>query len=322
MTALRRRQLLRGALALGAGWALPLRAAEGRLGEPWLVARGAPLELWPARLGLDLGATLAAIAQWRIAPGARLVLRLDDGIHAQSGTLNLAHPDGARLAIVGNVAQPARCTLAWSGPEDGLYAGAGTVLGWLDGVTLVHGAPRARGQGSAVLADEGGVIRCGSAVAARHFYYGFQARFGGVIACGGSSSRGAGDANYFAFNGGHINAPGARADEARDADLGLGSGFVAEYGGTINATDAQAQGNLLAGYTALSNGVIRAYRASASRNGGAGFYTNTGGIIVAHEGQAQANCGPGLLARDGASGITGNHIVEQHNMAAPATCRP
>lgn len=296
------------------------RPYERFLGEAWRLPRASTLEVWPAELGLDIGAMLAAVDAWAIPADSQLVIRLKDGEHAQKRTLAVRHAAGNRLAIVGNRAEPGRCRIQWAGADDGLYVGAGCVLGMLDGVVLEHTAPQARALGSAVLADEGGVILCGPRVRARHFYYGFQARIGGVIRCGGTESEDAGDANYFAFNGGHIFARNARAHGARDEKNALGSGFVAEYGGTIDAADSVAQYNLLAGYTALSNGAIRAYGARAEHNGRAGFYAAGGGRIVAHRAQARANCGDGLLTLDGGSGISGNGIVNAANAAKAQTC--
>lgn len=296
------------------------REYERFLGAAWRVPRATTLEVWPSALGLDLAGVLSAVDEWTVPSDSQLVVRLKDGEHAQQRTLAIRHPAGSRLAIVGNRSEPARCRIVWSGPDDGLYVGAGCVLGLLDGVVLEHAAPRARGLGSALLADEGGVIRCGTQVQARHFYYGFQARIGGAIRCAGTESHGAGDANYFAFNGGHLYARKARAFGARDEKNRLGSGFVAEYGGTIDAAEALAQYNLLAGFTALSNGVIRAYETRAEHNGRAGYYTATGGRIVAHDARARANCGAGLLAQDGGDGISGNRIVSEANSAKPQTC--
>lgn len=268
-----------GALSLDAPALAAPREAERFLERAWRLPRGAAYELRLGALGLDLAGALAATDAWSVPPDATLVLRLADGEHHHARTLAVRHPAGARLAIVGNREHPERCRLLWSGPDDGLYVGAGCVLGLLDGLTLEHAAPGGRALGSAVLADEGGTIRCGAAVHARHFYYGFQARIGGVIRCAGTQSHGAGDANYFAFNGGHLYARKALATGARDERQGLGSGFVAEYGGSIDAEGAVARENLLAGFTALSNGVIRAHGAVAERNGRPS-HTDSGGRVL------------------------------------------
>lgn len=302
---MKRRDLMIGVAALTLG----ARAAaapfvRARLGSTWTMPKGTSVELWPADLGLDLAGVLAAIGMWRIVPGARVTIRLPDGIHAQRGPVDLGHPDGIRLAIVGNVDNPERCRLVWQGPTDGLYCGAGAVLGRIDGVQIEHAAIDARGQGSGLLADLGGAILCGPRVIVRGFCYGCQARHGGVIRCPGMTSFGAGDAGYFASSGGHLHCEGAQAIGARDATSGLGSGFVAESGGSINAVAALAERNLLAGFTALSNGVIRAHRATAQGNGRAGFYASTGGTIIVHEAIARAHLGQSFRAGRTADGGT------------------
>lgn len=318
-----RRYFLLGTIALSlrsscGRAAVPL--AERSLEGPWRVPGSSVFELWPSRLGLDLAATLAAVDEWSIPFDSRLVLRIEDGEHPQGGTLNVQHPYGRRLSIIGNRSDPSRCRLLWQGTDDALYVGAGGVLGLIDGITLEHTAPRNRGLASAILADEGAVIRCGPLTQARGFYYGFQARIGGVISCRETESHGAGDANYFAFNGGHISANGAKAFGAEDKAQGLGSGFVAEYGGTINAQSAIARYNAFSGFTALSNGVIRAYASRAENNGRAGYYVGTGGTIVAHDAAARRNCGDGLSSVDRPTGISGNRIISENNNANPKTC--
>jgi hypothetical protein len=319
---MKRRQFVFALAALAASDvpALAASAPAGKLGQSWNVPKGASVEVWPAQAGLDLAGALDAIAEWRIVPGARVVLRLDDGVHAQTKAIELNHPDGQRLSIIGNLRQPERCRLTWDGRSEGFYAGAGAVLGMLDGLLLEQTVPAARGQGSGVLAELGGVIRCGPHVLVRNFYYGFQARIGGVITCAGTTSTGAGDANYFAYNGGHLFAQDTHALGARDQANGLGSGFVAEYGGTIDATGAVAKFNLLAGFTALSNGAIRAHRTTAQQNGKAGFYAATGGTIEAHDAIARANCGQGTLLREPTASIGGDRMVIQSNSAEPSSC--
>jgi hypothetical protein len=287
-------------------------------GRDWRVPAHSTLDIWPSRIGLDLSGTLAAIADWSVPVTSRLVIRLADGEHLQKGRIVVRHSAGERLSIIGNTRAPDRCRLVWTNVEDAFYAGAAALLGWIDGVLVEHVAPEKRGIGSAFLADEGGVIRCGPKVIVKGFYYGFQARRNGVIRCAETESRGAGDANYFAFLGGHIFAPNARAVAARDDANKLGSGFVAEYGGSIDAEGATAEFNALAGFTALSNGVIRAYKTTARHNGRAGFYTRTGGMINAHNAVAHANCGDGILSQG--DGVSGNDIRTNGNFAPLESC--
>src|SRR4051812_22671524 len=64
------------------------------------IPRGSTLTLDIATDGNEtLKSTLDGIAQWRIEPGALVVLRLADGIHHQLETLRLSHSDGARIHI-------------------------------------------------------------------------------------------------------------------------------------------------------------------------------------------------------------------------------
>lgn len=320
-----RRQFLRCAGGLAAAFVLPpvtagdAPDAARQLGALWQVPHSARIELWPSALKTDVASVLAAIADWQIPASSRVVIRIEDGQHRLTSALRMENLAGDRILVIGNTRAPERCQLLWSSDKDMVYAPPDRQFGLIDGMVLMHDGS-GRGAASAFLADGGGVICCGSNVAVRGFYYGFQARFGGIIRCAETRCSGAGDAGYFAFQGGHIDAPGARSEGARDDANSLGSGFVAEYGGTINAVGAIALYNALAGFTALSNGSIRAYDSVAGHNGRAGYYTDTGGVIVAHRGKATLNCGEGHL--DGANrGFEGQRVIIKDNHAKPASCR-
>lgn len=291
---------------------LPSRAFAYPFYKAWSIGAQTTLEIWPSRENLSLEACLNAIEDWDVPASSMLVIRLADGIYRQSSTLKIQHRAGDRLKILGNAATPQRCKIQWSGTADAFYVGAGAIL-CIDGLMISHDTESPRGLASGMLADEGGVIKCGSNVRVADFYYGFQARRGGIIRCEYSQSSGAGDANYFAFMGGHISARGAIASEASDRAKQLGSGFVAEYGGSIDAIEAISRNNALAGFTALSNGSIRAERSLSEHNGRGGFYADTGGEIVAHEATAHENCGPGIWIPNGRGAVVGNNMQLTNN---------
>lgn len=256
--------------------------------------------------GTSLAAALAGIAQWRIAPGAFVVLKLADGTYWQAGTVHIEHPDGTRVQIVGNTEAPEKVRLIWAAHTDGIYVGAGQTLGHLDGVTLFRDIPGGNDNGAkdnavGLLAEDAGTLRAGPAVVIDGFYYGAQARYGGVMRLRGTTVRRAGDAGFFAYNGGHIDAQRAKAEDVSDSTLGLGSGFVAEYGGTIDATGAQSTRNALAGFAALSNGAIVANGASATDNRRYGFYAITNGSIVAHHSKLAKNAVKATQSEQGGS---------------------
>lgn len=307
---------LAAALAGRAGWAA---AEQPMLGKAWRLPPDTRHELRPAAHGLSLAQALRAVQDWQIPPSSLLILQLEDGVHMQPRAITWRHADGARIHVLGNPAEPARCKLQWADSGDGFYVGAGQVLGTLDGVTLVQqGSGR---PGSGLLADEGGAVLCGRQLRIEGFYYSVQARRNGSARCEGVHASGGGDANFFAFMGGHIHARRSVSVAARDDSKRLGSGYVAEYGGSIDAEGAVARYNALDGYTALSNGVIRAYGSRAERNGRSGYFTDTGGRIVGHDAVAESNCGDGLLNRDGARAFTGERFSSLQNNAPAPTCR-
>lgn len=322
-----RRQFVLSSVALGYGARFSSALADDKqdilshLNVDWRLPRDTVLEIWPTKLAMDLSRTLLAVADWSIPSSSRLVIRLEDGSHELRTSATPGNVDGERLFIIGNARQPDRCRLTCSTPNDLFYVPSGKQIGLIDGLLIEHTNFDSRGLGSAFLADNGGLIRCGSNIIVRNFYYGFQARYGGVIECAGTRTQNSGDANYFAFNGGHISARGATAEGARDSANNLGSGFVAEYGGTINAVGAIARYNEFWGFVALSNGVIRAYDSLAEQNGRAGYYSNTGGVIVAHRGTARHNCSKGVEIGDKTNGFEGSQFIDENNPVDKRSCK-
>jgi hypothetical protein len=316
----RRSFILRTSAAVVAPVTVFAQDARQNFGGSWTVPRGTVHRLELGKLGLNLEGALAAVDEWRIPSTSLLILQIPDGQYEMDKTIRFEHRDGSRLSVMGNQKDPSQCVLRWAKSESGFYIGAGNVLGFLDGVTLRHVAKAARGASSGLLADEGGVARCGSSVEVVDFYYGFTARRSGALRCGGTRVRGAGDAAYFAFATGHISAPKARAEGTRDEAAKLGSGFVSEYGSSIDAEGAISSKNFLAGFNALSNGVIRAYDSVAEGNLFAGYYANTGGEIVAHRGVSRSNCGEGIVERAGGR-VAGAQMRVESNQLEAANCK-
>lgn len=256
-----------------------------------------------------LATAIDGIAQWRIMPGATVQIHLEDGTYRSDHTLRIDHPDGARIQIIGDTSAPEKVRLVWPPKTDGIYVGAGSALGRLDGVTIFRETPGgndngARDNACGLLAENNGVLQVGPAVVVDGFYYGAQARYGGVIHARGVQVRHAGDAGFFAYNGGHIEAQNSSATDTHDTKLALGSGYVAEYGGTLDAAGASSQANALAGFTALSGGAIVANDTQAKDNTQYGFYARTNGAIVAHHATALQSGRKASFAQDGGS-ITG-----------------
>ena len=260
----------------------------------WSVPRGRRVVVDVPRDVSTLRRALEAIAAWEIPPTASVVIAMGPGTHAMAGRIEIDHPDGARLSIIGGGGGANPTELRWAKAPAGLYVGRGCVLGGVEGIGLELADKKARELESGVLADEGGHVGCGASVSVRGFYYGFTARRNGTIRCDDSRVEGAGDAGYFAYMGGHIDAVRSRSTGASDEGNSLGSGYFAEYGGSIDAAEAEASGSFLAGFHALSSGSIRAEGSRSFKNAGHGYQVRSGGAIVAHRGLARGNGGFGM----------------------------
>lgn len=286
---------------------------KARLGSAWVLPRAQDQTLMlTSEDAVRLDEIPGLIAEWHLPPTATLTIALARGEYRLVRTLRMQHPHGRQIRIVGDHANPQACRLVWAPGMDGVFVGEGATLGLLDGVMLVREVADnnngAKDNACAVVASDGGIIACGSAVVSDGFYYGFHARRGGVVRCDGTRVRRAGDAGYFAWHGGHLSARRTQSELASDSKLGLGSGYVAEFGGTIDATGATATSNLLAGFTALSGGSITASNALAERNDHYGLFAAINGSIVAHDAIARGNRVAQTFVKEGGQ-ISGNRLI-------------
>lgn len=81
-------------------------------------------------------AALAWLASRRIAATATVTIQVADGEHAATQINYPPHPDGDRIAIIGNPANPAACRLDFPAGHMGILFNVGSRLGYLDGLTL------------------------------------------------------------------------------------------------------------------------------------------------------------------------------------------
>ncbi len=127
---------------------------------------------------------LDALDHYRLANDVVLTIALDNADYAMTESLEITHPDGDRIHLIGNVANPAAVRMMWTGDVDGVVVRNGNSLGLLDGVTL--DGDRASGTDRAgVLSDRGAVVGLGDHVVVADWNDGVHARHGGTV-IGGS----------------------------------------------------------------------------------------------------------------------------------------
>ncbi len=279
----------------------------------------------------SLDAALAALDRVRLGADQSVAIRLAPGEYAHERPVEIRHPDGDRIRIVGPGA-----TLRFTTPGDGIQVTDGRRLGLLDGVRIV-GA----GDGVGVSVKNGAFVRLGD-VAIAGFARGVDARTGaivvvetgltieqvtdyGVVAERNATVNMVADAlevtgaatGILASDAGLVHAAGARltgcvigANALFGGRVSVGGavvhdadavGLTAGYGGSLFAEDAEVRDvTRFQCLYAAPGGRIDASRSTVSGCGGQGALAQ-GGAIVLSNGEVSDTAGVGVEAFGGAT---------------------
>lgn len=255
---------------------------------------------------LTIQAALTSLANKRIGAGAIVTIQVADGTYNLTSGINLNHPDGDRIWLIGNQATPDNCVLMGPNPPtfNGLSCTNGNVFGLADGfkINLPAKAVLANNY-SGIYAGTGAVILLGPNIKVNNWYYGINASYNAGILADYAQVSNAGDVGIWAFCGSQVQARYASSTGASDTVNGWGFGFQAEYGSQIECTGATATLCNIAGFAALSNSQVRAFNTVSSNNVGSGFLARDYGEIANHNATANNN------TRYGEEWITGGYIT-------------
>ena len=257
-----------------------------------------------------------------IVKGATATVQVADGTYVLASSVNLNHPQGDQIKVIGNQVTPANCIITTAGAPtfDGFVLSNGHALQLLDGfrVTLPAKATSANGY-TAVLALNGATLVCGSKMQTNNWYYGIAARVGSSIVCDDAVVSNAGDVGIWAFIGSAVQCRRAAVSNCADSTNSLGWGIEAEYGSSIDCESATVTACYRGGIGALSGSTIRAISATANANtgyasGAHGLFSENGSVIEAHNAVTTNNSGFGIHRGSQAMGIVyGNGITNTGN---------
>ena len=239
-----------------------------------------------------------------IAAGTTVKIQVADGTYNLSANLNMNHPQGSQIQLVGNETTPASVVLSVAGSGfDCLTVSDGNKLGYLNGFKFYKTVKAlAADNTTAILANNGATIICGDDIVVDNWYYGIAARNGSTIECDYAQVDHSGDVGIWAFCGSFVQCRNAVSNNAIDVANDLGFGIQAEYGSTVDCQSASATGCRKAGIAALSNSHVRSLSSTTSTNTGSGLLARDGGTIEAHGATSSSN------TRYGIESIADGHV--------------
>lgn len=215
----------------------------------------------------DLTSALSYISDFRIPKGTSVTIKLSDATYTCTDTINIDHPDGKRIYIIGNTTTPSAVVLNFSAGKDGISCFDGQVLGLIDGVTL--NGNTTSGLPVGIESASGSTINTGSNVVVKNFYNGIFAYNNSTIICYGVT--------------------------VQDCD---GHGIAASYSSFIHCGNATSKNNLLSGITSWGNSTIYAGDATSDNNTNSGVYAFQESMIDFTNSTSKNN-NSGIRARTG-----------------------
>lgn len=257
-------------------------------------------------------ATIAAamdyLRKYTIARDATATIQVADGSYTLTGSINLNHPQGGKIRLIGNQINPNSCilTVADSATFDAIVCSNGNVFGLLDGFTITRPLKaEVPINTTAILALRNSTIICGTSIRVSKWFYGLAARDNSYIYCPSAQVDQAGDVGIWAYVGSTVVCDGAQSTNTSAAGNPWGFGFQAEFGSTLAGTGLIATGCKIGGIAALSNSTLRVPNAQANNNVGSGFFARDGGMIEVGNGTATGNGGWGVEILNGGGRVTG-----------------
>lgn len=244
-----------------------------------------------------------------IARQAVVTIRLADGVHTLTESLNVNHPQGVQVRLIGNQFDPDLCAInvADGATFDAVVCSGGRTFGFFDGVHITRpNKSEMPINTTGLLAVQNSTIITGSNVKVSKWFYGIAARDASFIYCPNAEVSLSGDVGIWAFCGSTVVCSGSTSNTASAAGQSWGFGFQAEYGSVLVGTGISATGCKIAGIAALSNSTCRLDAAVSSGNLGSGLFARDGGVIEAISATSSGNGRYGQEIIEGLGRIFGN----------------
>lgn len=266
------------------------------------------------------GAAMDWLRGFTISRQALVTIQVANGVYTLTEGINLNHPQGEQIRLIGNQLDPSLCvlTVADGAGFDAMVCSGGRGFGFVDGFHITRPTKAEMPYNTTgLLAVQNSTIVTGEKVKVSNWFYGIAARDASFVYCPKAEVLNAGDVGIWAFCGSTVVCHGSVSNFASAAGNPWGFGFQAEYGSVLVGTSISATGCKIAGVAALSNSVCRLDAAEAIGNTGSGFFARDDGVIEAITGTVSGNSRYGIEVVEGNGRIFGN-IVNAGNTLGTA----
>lgn len=213
--------------------------------------------------------------------------------------IEIAHPQGKQIEIIGNPSDPNGCVLQFNSSNGFVVSGNYNVRK----INGFHIKGNRVGDTAGVLADKGASIVLGAGTKLSNFHNGAKAINGGKIYANTVLSTQNTGSGFVSQYNGFIKADGSQSND------NILNGYHALEGGKMDISDSKAVGNNYHGYAAELTGHMRAYRAEATANIEAGFFA-TGKAFIHADGSASNKNDYGYKCDYGAYLIRSNTTLD------------
>lgn len=241
----------------------------------------------------DINVALAALNGSIISQSATVTIQLADGSYNYDQAINVAHENGDRIQILGNVVDPSAVSIIFS--ESGFEITNGHSLGLIQGMTLLGNGDTSGTPYGVMVKDNGFAVV--SDLITSSFYADYAAHRGGVLYADGTNDYGS--SRGFQSTGGSVvtaelsmvigsttgyySEGGSYLDADYSSASGIGEDCYEQYGGYMDATEATAESCAHAGFMSSGSGMIHGVGAqvtsSSSDAGSYGFAAQDGGVL-------------------------------------------
>lgn len=227
----------------------------------------------------NINAALRYLDDKQIKVGKTVKIQVTDCTNqTYTESINVAHPNGNAIHIVGDTDNPTNCILQFNG-ANGFLASGNNEVGLIQGFSLVGtGITSSAG----IYATNGATINVGQGVEASNFGVGFKARYGGQVFANNTRSF---NNSRHGYSSEDDSALTANYTESFDNQF---EGYHAKRESYIQADYSTARNNRY-GYASVDSSHVSANFSSSNDNSLIGYYATGSSQIHSRESSAMNN---------------------------------